>query len=130
MILSVFTDCRGREWPLRTTGELVARLKAEFGIDPVGDLLKEVSPLYDLADDPARLAEVLWVFCEAQAGEYGVTKSDFLHLLDVPTLRTGWVAILAAGYDVLGPGGGATAESERAFREALDRYWSLLDRRD
>jgi hypothetical protein len=80
-----FKDYTGQEWALRLTTGSVADVKAETGIN-LALASRETAWVEAVFGADGKLASILWVLCEAQAKERGLTPEQFAHLLDGETL--------------------------------------------
>jgi hypothetical protein len=76
-----FVDSAGRRWSVRVDVGAVKRVRTRLGVDlmDVAGKGKEGSPgvLQRLAADPVLLVDVLFVLCEVQARERGVSDEQF-----------------------------------------------------
>lgn len=72
--MSGFADALGRKWEIRLDAPLVKRIKSLCGIT-LTDL--KADPFLELAVDPIKLVDVLWLCCERQAHAIGVTDENF-----------------------------------------------------
>lgn len=72
--MSGFTDAAGRNWEIKLDAPLVKRIKALCGLT-LTDL--KADPFLELAVDPVKLVDVLWLCCETQAQAVGVTDVNF-----------------------------------------------------
>lgn len=72
--MSGFADALGRKWEIRLDAPLVKRIKSLCGIT-LTDL--KADPFLELAVDPIKLVDVLWLCCERQAQAIGVTDENF-----------------------------------------------------
>lgn len=77
-----FKDARGREWNVQFNFRLLCRIEDELG--------------YKIMEDPTSLpsslrayAEMLWIVCEKQAQELGVTPEDFGESLGGKAIQDG-----------------------------------------
>lgn len=72
--MAIFKDQAGRSWEIRLDAPLVKRVKEITGI-ALTDLRKD--PFVELSLDPILLVDTLWLLCERQAKELGVTDVQF-----------------------------------------------------
>ncbi len=83
--MSTFKDDKGRDWRVRvdvTTIRNVREIKTADGeIIDLGSLARVADTFIKMADDPCLLANVLYVLCEKQAAELGVSDEDFGRLM-------------------------------------------------
>ena len=69
-----FTDGKGREWLLTLSAPLCKSIKQRLGIS-LTDLRSEA--FNQLSTDPILLVDTLWLICEKQAAERGLSDVDF-----------------------------------------------------
>lgn len=77
-----FTDNAGQEWRLNYSLGAKRIIKRDFGVDLVdlfGDNNKEAVAI--IFDDYERLASILWVLCQSQAEQSGVSPDEFAERL-------------------------------------------------
>lgn len=79
--MASFRDTDGTEWKLVLTVGLAADVKRETGVN-LAYLSKDARWVSTIFDTDGKLAEILWVMCEKQALERGVTPEQFPYLLD------------------------------------------------
>lgn len=75
--MSKFVDNCNREWLVSINVAAVRRLRDRIDVDLyrlADDGLKSLS---DLLNDPCKLVDVIYVLCEAQAKERGITDEQF-----------------------------------------------------
>lgn len=75
MATNSFQDTRNREWRLALNFSLAKRLRDVTGLDFVN--YQDGKALLAVHDSDERLVQVLWLMCEAQANESGVTEEEF-----------------------------------------------------
>lgn len=75
--MQTFTDNNGRDWQVKvnpiTLGKIEQATGASFSADPEDG----EGPIVRIATDCMYAFQVLWVLCEAQANERGVSSEDF-----------------------------------------------------
>ena len=101
-----FTDSSGRQWTVRITFGSFTKLKA-VGLD-LHAIAKDESAggLVQLfASQPWELASALWLLCEKQANELGITEEQFAELLDGPTVDGARFALVDAALFFIRPPG-------------------------
>lgn len=84
--MAAFTDYTGAEWKLRLTYTSADQVKRETGVN-LTVTAKDSNWSEVIFGDPGRLVGVLWVLCEAQAKERGLTPEQFGERFDGPTLE-------------------------------------------
>ena len=78
-----FTDNQHRTWQIALNVYEMKRIRAALGIDLVNVITLDkqgevkVDLIDRIANDPCLLVDILWVLCEAEAKEDGVTDVDF-----------------------------------------------------
>jgi hypothetical protein len=72
--LHQFKDSEGRQWSLAMNIAQAKRIKDQLGLDFVGSGFKAVT---ELANDIGTTVDVIWLLCEAQCGECGLTDEQF-----------------------------------------------------
>lgn len=81
--MHIFKDNQGRSWNFALNVWEMKRIRAALGVDLVNAVAlgKDGNVQADLVDrianDPCLLVDILWVVCEGQAKEDGVTDVDF-----------------------------------------------------
>ncbi len=109
-----FTDAAGKTWSVRFTIGLLPKLRAE-GLD----LSKSLEEMQTAISDPERFGRILWVLCERQAREVGVTEEQFADAFDGPTIFAAVSALGVALADFTHPPAVAAAARDLiAKREA------------
>lgn len=90
-----FTDHTGQEWKLHLTYGAAMDVQRETQVNLA--LTSKDSNWADLLfGDNGRLVSVLWVLCEEQAKELGVTPEKFGYRFDGPTLEAAGNALAHA----------------------------------
>lgn len=86
-----FKDAAGREWQIRMSIGQARKLKDDIGIDVLdgGDSLSK------LATDPYTTANCLYILCESQANESGVSDEQFGESLAGDVIDSATEALLA-----------------------------------
>jgi hypothetical protein len=92
--MTTFLDSEGREWRLALTIGLCRKIRDEVGVD-IGNL-KDGQAFLQMAADPYRFAETLWMLCEVQAEKTGVSPEQFAEGLTGDALDGALVALLEA----------------------------------
>ena len=81
--MHIFKDNQGRSWNFALNVWEMKRIRASLGVDLVNAVAlgKDGNVQADLVDrianDPCLLVDILWVVCEEQAKEDGVSDVDF-----------------------------------------------------
>lgn len=81
--MHIFKDNQGRSWNFALNVWEMKRIRASLGVDLVNAVAlgKDGNVQTDLVDrianDPCLLVDILWVVCEEQAKEDGVSDADF-----------------------------------------------------
>lgn len=78
--MATFKDENGREWMVRVDVPAVKRLR-EHGLDILGIFDDGFKPIAELADDPCRLVDSLWIVCQEQAEKDGIGEEAFARRL-------------------------------------------------
>jgi hypothetical protein len=90
--MKTFKDSAGTEWTVNVTVATVKRVKDLCGVNLMdvvgGELLKE------LASDPVKLVDTLYVICKPQATERSVTDEQFAERLSGDSLADATEAFL------------------------------------
>lgn len=92
--MTTFLDSEGREWRLALTIGLCRKIRDEVGVD-IGNL-KDGQAFLQMAADPYRFAETLWMLCEVQAEKANVSPEEFAESLTGDALDGALVALLEA----------------------------------
>jgi len=71
--MRTYKDADGREWAVKVTVDTIERVR-EIGVD-LGDLTTET--IKRLAMDDVLLVRTLWLVCEKQADERGISSAQF-----------------------------------------------------
>jgi len=71
--MRTYKDADGREWAVKVTVDTIERVR-EIGVD-LGDLTTET--IKRLAMDDVLLVRTLWLVCEKQADERGISAAQF-----------------------------------------------------
>lgn len=109
-----FTDTAGRRWNLALSVGTVKRVRDLAGVDLLAVLDKPQS-LIDLAGDPVRFVDVLYVVIKPQADQVGISDESFGESLDGETVEAATDAFLEALVDFF-PGARKTT-----LKRVLDR---------
>lgn len=81
--MQYFKDRNGRSWQIALNVYEMKRIRAALGIDLVNvielgkDGTVRVDMIDRIANDPCLLVDILWVLCDDQAKEEGITDVDF-----------------------------------------------------
>ena len=92
--LPTFQDAENHEWTLRLTKGRSRAILETCGID-FGQI-HDGKVFVDLTTSDEKLAQVLWILCEAQAQTRGITPEEFAELLDGDTLDAAMEAVVEA----------------------------------
>ena len=94
-----FKDTKDREWDI-TLDVLQLKAVRERLQFKLGDILSNnMAGLQQLATDPELLVNVLWVLCEKQARERGVTAESFGQSLTGDAIEAGFECLMGAYAD-------------------------------
>lgn len=107
-----FTDQDGRSWLCAINIATVRSLKDRIGLDVMSAF--EGKLFSELASDPVKLGDALYVICEQQARDRGISDWDFGCLLAGDTLDRATDALIEAIIDFF-PG---------SRREILSQIWN------
>lgn len=122
MLGSSFKDPDGIEWKLRLTVGAVTDVKAATGVD-IGTVTKsDAAWVQFLFGDSEKLVALLWVLCEKQASERGVTPEAFARLFDGTTLEAAGSALAGAIADFF-----PRSRVAAAIRQSLGRILEAAD---
>ena len=72
--MTKFKDSADREWIVSVTVGAIKNIRTALGVD-LADPSQAV--MERLADDPVLLVDLLWLLCEKQAKEIGITPEQF-----------------------------------------------------
>ncbi len=78
--MAKFTDSEGRNWLIRVDVTAIKAVRNQCGIN-LGDIGEAPEYFARLADDPVLLCDMLFVLCEEQVQERGLSDADFGRLL-------------------------------------------------
>jgi hypothetical protein len=79
--MAVFKDTNGKQWQVVITVGSVKRVKEALGINLCGLVEDQCRPLGELLADLARLVDVLFVLCQAEAKAVGLSELAFAEAL-------------------------------------------------
>lgn len=85
--MHAFTDNQERPWTLEIHVGALKRVKALCGVELHKLVDDELKPLAALVADPVKLVDVLYVLCQEQAVEKGLTDEDFGRAMAGDTLE-------------------------------------------
>ena len=74
--MAKFTDKRNRDWIINVDAASIANVREALGVN-----LVDRASFKRMADDPCLLCNVLFVLCEEQAKQRGISDVQFGHLL-------------------------------------------------
>lgn len=83
--MRTFSDTQGRQWSVDLNIGAIKRVKSLVGVDLLQT--KDGQLLISLADDPVKLADVLFAIVQPQAQSRGVSDEDFGAALGGDTIR-------------------------------------------
>ena len=81
--MKTFTDSKGRTWEIELNVRQMKRVRDALGVDLVNvistgkDGAVATDTIDRVANDPILLCDILWVVCEEQAKQDGVTDVEF-----------------------------------------------------
>jgi hypothetical protein len=93
-----FNDTENRRWDLSLSIATVKRVRNLTDVDLLS-ILDKPELLSDLAADPVRLVDVLYVVCKPQADAMGVTDEQFGESLDGQSIESATECFLEALVD-------------------------------
>ncbi len=126
-----FTDTAGHRWNLALSVGTVKRVRELSGVDLL-TILDKPQALVDLASDPVRFVDVLFIVIKPQADQIGICDEAFGESLDGETVEAATDAFLEALVDffpgarkttlkrVLDRAKGTARLAEGALQKALD----------
>lgn len=100
--MATFSDKTGRAWTLAIDIGVMRRARSALAINLADCLVLGDAPAGDerlmlrLARDPVLLADLLYVLCEAQAHDRGLTDETFVALFDGPSIEAAAAALIEA----------------------------------
>lgn len=124
--MAFFTDTKGDRWEVPFTLRQVLRVKELLGID-LAQIAGNKDPRADfdaLKGDLARMVDVLFVCCEAQARERGVSDAEFAGRLDLGAFGDALEAFTRGFVDFF-----LTGPAKARAQKTLDERARLLTRR-
>jgi hypothetical protein len=83
--MRIFTDTNKLDWSLDLTVGSIRRVQSLTGVNLLD--AREGSILVDIADDPIKMADILYAIVQPQASARGITDEAFGASLDGDTLR-------------------------------------------
>lgn len=94
--MQTFLDTKGRSWVIEVTAWDVRQARVRLDLD-VGKLVEDrCKPLAELLGDPVRLVDLVYLLCERQARERGVTDEEFGRSIDGDVLDAMGAALIEA----------------------------------
>ena len=121
-----FTDGKGREWLLTLSAPLCKSIKQRLGIS-LTDLRSEA--FNQLSTDPILLVDTLWLICEKQAAERGLSDVDFGESL-VECIDDAVVALAVAIIDLFPTAKRSLLRSLQAKNQEMIQNASLAAMKD
>ena len=118
MARAVFSDQEGRSWSATINVKMAKRLKERLGLDVMTAF--EGKLFSQLAGDPIMLGDTLYVVCQEQAAERGITDEQFGELLAGDTIERATDALIEGLVDFF-PG---------ARRQILGKVWTKQKQAD
>lgn len=97
--MSTFSDSLGKSWSLGLTVGLLREIRSKAGVDLGKAFTSEESLNQILFGEADSLVKVLWVVCEKQAQERGVSPEQFAYLFDGASIERATEALLSAVAD-------------------------------
>ena len=97
--MRTFTDAEGRDWLVTINVATVKRVRAACDVDLMAVVEEQCKLLAQFVDDPVLFGDVLYVVCQAQANERGVTPEQFGEMLANDLLQKATDAFLEALVD-------------------------------
>ena len=92
--MQTFTDIHGRKWTVAVTIGTIKRVKMRLGIDMI-----DPETFSKQGQDTLSLIDILYVVCQDEADQHGITDEQFACSLAGPSLREAidafWEAYLA-----------------------------------
>lgn len=73
---TTFIDAAGRQWKPQLPPDGLDQFKADTGVDLAATIERHENPTA-LFEEPERLVMLLWITCEGQARERGVSPEEF-----------------------------------------------------
>lgn len=113
MARAVFSDQDGRSWSAIINVKVAKRLKDRLGLDLMTAF--EGKLFTELAGDPILLGDTLYVVCQEQAAERGITDEQFGELLAGDTIDRATDALIEGIVDFF---------PQAAQRQILGKVWT------
>ncbi|WP_020467853.1 hypothetical protein [Zavarzinella formosa] len=116
-------DCRDREWVLRITNGDIEPVRDHCGVE-LNKLLANLNQFAELLyGDPVSLGKVIWILCEEQVKERGLSEREFGKGFDGPTIDRAATALMeaVADFSPRSPVGQAIKKGWTRILEAADR---------
>jgi|11BtaG_2_1085332.scaffolds.fasta_scaffold84226_2 hypothetical protein len=115
--MQTFTDNGGRDWQVKVNPITLGKIEQTTGESFSADPEDGEGPIVRIATDCMYAFQVLWVLCEAQANERGVSSEDFGDALVGDVLGKAQAALCEAIADFY---------PDPARREAVRRVFSVI----
>jgi len=97
--MALFRDANGRQWSLTVTVEDLRAVKDALDIHLTKLVDTDPQMLFELAADPIRCVDVIWVLCRSQAERYGVDERQFGRSLSQESFDLAGKALVRAVFD-------------------------------
>lgn len=106
--MATFTDNTGKDWQVKVNPVTLAKVEDCLGCDFATEPEDDGGPIIRIATDCMFCFRVLWVLCESQAEERGVSSEDFGDALV----------------------GDALGKAQRALCQAISDFYPSAERRN
>jgi len=123
--MHTFEDSQGRTWAVAINVAAARRVRSLLKIDLLALIADGMKPLGALLCDPMRLVDVLYVLCERQAKDAGVTDEQFGEAMYGDALDQAIAAFFEALVDFF-PKPDAREALRRAFRKMRETRDEIL----
>lgn len=115
----IFKDTEGREWTVAINIAVAKRLRDRLQLDILDKV--GMTALSEIAEDPIRLADVLYVVCIKQAEERKVSDEDFGAALSGDALEAASIAFMEGVADFFRPSQRAVLQNALAKHRTLEQ---------
>ena len=122
-----FTDTEGRDWIVRVNPVTLSNVEAQLGVSFSDDPEDTGGPIIQIATDCMFCFRVLWILCEKQAIERGVSSEDFGDALVGDTLGKAQKALCGAVCDFY-PDQNRRAATARVFSVIREAEQKIVER--
>lgn len=121
--MASFRDAQGREWVIKIDLGAMLDVQDRTGLDLPQLMRSDDNIARVIFGDVTATARALWVLCDKQAKELGLSEREFMRLFDGPTLQEATKALLVsvANFSPRSRIGAAMATTTTEILDAMDR---------